>query len=204
MKLPAFREQQAVVVQKRKRHPNRALTEAQIRLLLQAIENIRDDALIRLGLSTGLRVSEVVSVRTSELDFDRGLIKIWDEKKDHWRYVMPTLDTMSTLKKYINSAELKGPWLFPSPHNPLEPLSTKSVERIIQKYSKWALGFVISWHSLRTTYVSRSVELEQSPAVVMANTGDSPATILKYYTKLPEVVMRRFVESKPVIPQEKV
>ena len=58
--------------------------------------------------------------------------------------------------------------------------------------------------SLRTTYVSRSLELEQSPAVVMANTGDSPATILKYYTKLPQVVMRRFVEGKPVIPNERV
>jgi hypothetical protein len=48
------------------------------------------------------------------------------------------------------------------------------------------------------------VELEQSPAVVMVNTGDSPATILQYYTKLPEVVMRRFVENKPVIPAEPV
>jgi hypothetical protein len=83
-------------------------------------------------------------------------------------------------------------------------LSTKTIERIIQKYSKQALGFVISWHSLRTTYVSRSVELEQSPVVVMANTGDSPATILKYYAKLPEVVMRRFVEGRSVIPSERV
>jgi hypothetical protein len=48
------------------------------------------------------------------------------------------------------------------------------------------------------------VELEQSPAVVMANTGDSPATILKYYAKLPEIVMRRFVDSKPVIPREQL
>jgi len=31
-----------------------------------------------------------------------------------------------------------------------------------------------------------------------------PATILKYYAKLPEVVMRRFVENKPVIPNERV
>ena len=70
-------------------------------------------------------------------------------------------------------------------------MSAKAVERIIQGYSKRAFGFIISRHSLRTTYVSRSVELEQSPSVVMANTGDSPATILKYYAKLPEVVMRR-------------
>ena len=47
------------------------------------------------------------------------------------------------------------------------------LERLIQGYSKRALGSIISWHSLRTTYGSRSVELEQSLAVVMLNTGDS-------------------------------
>jgi integrase/recombinase XerD len=203
LRLPAPKDRRAIkksgraiTVRKRKRLPNRALTEAQIRLLLSSIENIHDDALIRLGLSVGLRVSEVVSIRTSEIDFDRGLIKIWDEKKDKWRLVMPTKETISAIKKYLNSLPKQPQYLF--------PLSTKTVERIIQKYSKKALGFVISWHSLRTTYVSRSVELEQSPAVVMANTGDSPATILKYYTKLPELVMRRFVEGKPVIPSERI
>jgi len=38
----------------------------------------------------------------------------------------------------------------------------------------------------------------------MAITGDSPATILKYYAKLPEVVLQRFVENRPLIPSEKV
>ena len=83
------------------------------------------------------------------------------------------------------------------------PIAAKTVERLIQGYSKKALGFTISWHSLRTTYVSRSVELEQSPAVVMANTGDR-AAILKYYAKLPEVVMRKFVGNKPVTPREQL
>ncbi len=51
----------------RNRQPNRALTEEQIERLLDAIETIRDDALVRLGLSVGLRVSEVVGIRTSEI-----------------------------------------------------------------------------------------------------------------------------------------
>jgi integrase len=191
-----MKNKKAFAVRKLHRHPNRSLTEAEIRALLFAIENNRDDALIRLGLSVGLRVSEVVSIRTSEIDFDRGLIKIWDEKKDKWRLVMPTLETISATKKYLNSLHKQPQYLF--------PFSTKTVERIIQGYSRKVLGFIISWHSLRTTYVSRSVELEQSPAVVMLNTGDSPSTILKYYTKLPEVVMRRFVEGKPVIPNERL
>jgi integrase len=195
-RVPVTRNQKLLASRQRKRHPNRALTEAQIRILLGSIENIRDDALIRLGLSVGLRVSEVVSIRTSEIDFERGLIKIWDEKKDTWRVIMPTMETMGTLKKYLNA--------LPKPPQYLFPMAPKTVERIIQGYSKRSLGFAISWHSLRTTYVSRSVELEQSPVVVMANTGDSPATILKYYAKLPEVVMRRFVDGKPVIPSERV
>jgi hypothetical protein len=65
--------------------------------LASSIENVRDDALIGLGLSVGLRASEVVGVRTSEIDFERGLIKIWDEKKDKWRLTIPTLETMSAL-----------------------------------------------------------------------------------------------------------
>lgn len=195
-KLMIKRKRGILVIKKRKRFPNRPITGAQIQTLLIAIDNIREDALIRLGLSVGLRVSEVVTIRTSEIDFERGVIKIWDEKKDRWRLVMPTLETMSAIKKYLNSAPKLPQHLF--------PFSTKTVERIIQRYSKLALGFIISWHSLRTTYVSRCVELEQSPAVVITNTGDSPGTILKYYTKLPEVVMRRFVESKPVIASERV
>jgi integrase len=103
MRLSPPKQGRAITVRKRKRIPNRALTEAQIRLLLSSIENIHDDALIRLGLSVGLRVSEVVSIRTSEIDFDRGLVKIWDEKKDRWRYVMPTNEGMSAIKKYLNS-----------------------------------------------------------------------------------------------------
>lgn len=185
-----------LAIRKRRRFPNRPLTEAQIRILLASMDTIRDDALIRLGLSVGLRVSEIVTIRTSEIDFERGLIKIWDEKKDVWRMVMPTMESMGAIRKYLNALSKQPQYLF--------PFSAKTVERIIQRYSNRVLGFVISWHSLRTTYVSRSVELEQSPAVVMTNTGDSPATILKYYTKLPEIVLRRFVEGKPVIPNGRV
>src|SRR5712692_5382902 len=128
----SVRRDKALVIKKRKRHPNRPLTEAQIRTLLASLDDIRDDALLRLGLSVGLRVSEVVTIRTSEIDFERGLIKIWDEKKDKWRLIMPTLEALSAIKKYLNSLDKQPQYLF--------PMTAKTVERIIQKYSKKALG----------------------------------------------------------------
>ncbi len=48
------RKATSLAANKRKRHPNRALTEAEIRLLLNSADSTRDDALIRLGLSVGL------------------------------------------------------------------------------------------------------------------------------------------------------
>jgi hypothetical protein len=65
---------------------------------------------------------------------------------------------LTAIRKYLNALEKQPETLFPP--------SAKTVERLIQGYSKRALGFMISWHSLRTTYVSRSVELEQSPSAV--------------------------------------
>jgi hypothetical protein len=46
----------------------------------------------------------------------------------------------------------------------------------------------------------RLARIPQGDRYAVANTGDSPATILKYYAKLLEVVMRRFVENQPMIP----
>src|SRR5258707_10305867 len=107
------REAAHLATRKRRRHPNRALTEAEIRLLLSSVESIRDDARIRLGLSVGLRVSEVVTIRTSEIDFDHGPIRIWDQrKKDRWRYVMPMTETIAVLKRYLNSLDRRMQYLF--------------------------------------------------------------------------------------------
>jgi integrase len=64
---------------KRDRHPNRALAEAEIRLLFSSVEIICGDVISRLGLFVGRRVTEVATIRTSEIDFEDGLIKIWDE-----------------------------------------------------------------------------------------------------------------------------
>ena len=90
----------------------------------------------------------MVTIRTNEIDFDHGLIKIGDEKKDRWRHVMPTTEVMGVLKRCLNALDRHAQYLF--------PLATKTVERIIQCYSRQALGFVVSGHSLRTTCVSRA------------------------------------------------
>lgn len=108
----------------------------------------------------------------------------------------PNREAMRLSRKYLDSLAKLPRYRFGFPAMP--------IERIIQRFSKRAWGFmIVRSHSKRTNYDSRSVELEQSSTVALLNTGNSPATTLKYYTKPPGVVMRGFVEGKPVIPGEK-
>lgn len=175
---------------KRKRNPNIALSEAQIRALLNSVDNLMYHTMLALGLTIGCRISEVVSISLNNVDFERNRVVIWDEKKDLWRPTMPTLAVLNEVKRYINTVQ---------PKKMLFNVSKKTLERRIQEYSLKGLGFTISWHSVRTTYITRSVELEIPPAIVCMNTGDSPATILKYYTKMSEYKMREYVEKKDVL-----
>jgi hypothetical protein len=70
--LPSIRNKTALTVRERKRFPNRPLTEAQIRLLLAALDNIRDDALIRLGLSVVDSTLKLTQVSARKLTHPRG------------------------------------------------------------------------------------------------------------------------------------
>ncbi len=75
-------------------------------------------------------------------------------------------------------------------------ISAKTVERLIQGYAKKALGFIISWHSLRTTFVSRSVELEQSPAAALEpSSGGITRQADRRHTKPVWPTLRRLVQA---------
>jgi integrase len=82
----------------------------------------------------GLRGSAVVGIRTSKVDFESGLTKIWDEKKDKWRLIMPTLEALSAIRKYLNSLDKQPKTMF--------SILVKTVERLIQGHTKKALGSI--------------------------------------------------------------
>lgn len=174
----------------RKRADNKPLTKEQVRKVMLIIGNLRDAALLHLGFNTGMRVSEALSFTQDAIDWEAGTIRIWDEKKDKYRDVMPPLETMNKLKLWINESKPAG--------NPVFNFSINTTERIIQKWVKKALGIDKSWHCVRHTYISLSNEANQNIRVVIENTGDSPATILRYYTHLTPDYRRKATEEKPV------
>ena len=173
----------------RARFSNDPLTREEVEFLLSKVDNIMDHTLMVLGFYTGMRISEIISIEDISLNEPEGRIHIWDEKKNLYRDVYVPTPVFSVLKRYLNSLkDRKDPRIF--------PFSKKTAERKIEAWTKSALGKTKSWHSVRHTYISLSRELELPMEVVIANTGDTPATILKYYSKPSPEFVRRIIEER--------
>ena len=173
----------------RARFSNDPLTREEVELLLARVDNIMDHTFMVLGFYTGMRISEIISIEDISLNEPEGRIHIWDEKKNIYRDVyVPTL-VFSVVKRYLNTLKArKDPRIF--------PFSKKTAERKIEAWTTSILGKTKSWHSVRHTYISLSRELELPMEVVIANTGDTPATILKYYSKPSPEFVRRIIEER--------
>ena len=173
----------------RTRTPNDPLTSEEANELLKRIDNIPDYTLIFVGLYTGMRISEIASLEEISINDQEQRIHIWDEKKDRYRDVYVPQEVLSAIKRHINSMTRgKDPRIFPFSH--------KTIERKIQGWTYRILGKKKSWHAIRHTYISLSRELGIPMEIVIQNTGDAAATILKYYSKPSPVFIRKVVDEK--------
>ena len=88
------------------------------RLLASAI-NIKHKALLSLAYATGLRASEVVSLKLTDIDSDRMIIRVEQGKGNKDRYVILSPNLLEILREWWRAARKKGwmspaqPWLFP-------------------------------------------------------------------------------------------
>jgi len=158
--------------------------------IMMTVDKLRDKAMMHLGFNIGCRVSEVISFTQESIDWQTGTIRIWDEKKNIYRRVTPPWETLNLLKMHINEAK--------TGIKPVFNIRERAVNRAFQKWCRKAVGFQRSWHSVRTTYITKCAENEVNARIVCENTGDSLETILKYYTKLSQDYIREKVEEKPV------
>ncbi|MCK5560255.1 MAG: site-specific integrase [Thermoplasmata archaeon] len=172
------------------------LNITEIRCLLSEIDDLEDKCLITLGIDSGCRVSEITNISTSNIDYDSQTIKIWDEKKDQWREIVVTKQTLQLIKMYLNNRVKKSPKLF--------NFSYKTANRRLKKWCK-IIGIPDNkahWHTLRHTYIMQSRLRGRDIKAVQQQTGDSLLTLLRIYSNLSTNDRVRISEDKPIIPED--
>src|ERR1700694_2656413 len=104
------------------REPRRlpvVLSPEEVGRLLGSARNIKHNALLSLAYATGLRASEVVSLKLTDIDSDRMVIRVEQGKGQKDRYVILSPNLLEILREWWRVARKKGwmhsgqPWLFP-------------------------------------------------------------------------------------------
>jgi integrase/recombinase XerD len=137
----------------------KVLGESELKRLFSALQNKKHKAILFTAYSAGLRVSEVVNLKLTDIDRSRMqlLIKNAKGKKDRYVMLSPLLLDIIT-NDYKSSKPQPKKYLFEGPE-PGTPYSSSSMQKIFQMARKNAgIKKEVSFHSLRHSFATHLLE----------------------------------------------
>ena len=90
------------------------LSPDEVARLLEAAPNLKSKAALSVAYGAGLRASEVVTLKVSDIDSTRMVIRVEQGKGRKDRYVMLSPQLLALLRAWWKAARPQG-WLFPGP-----------------------------------------------------------------------------------------
>ena len=160
------------------------LTKHEISKLIGATENPKHKLLINLMYSSGLRVSECVSLKYEDINLEErnGFVRDGKGRKD--RPIILSNSFVNDLNIYIKSNKRnKGnPYIFPSKKGHITP---RQAQRVIEKSAKKAaLNKKVFCHALRSSFATHLLEAGTDIRYIQELLGHSSLETTQIYTKV--------------------
>ena len=122
---------------------------------------------------SGLRNSEAVALRPSDVDSKRKLIRVEHGKGGKHRYAMLSPCLLEVLRAYYRILRPAGPWLFPS-WRPLLHLTAGAVQTACREaWQQSGLAKRVTPHMLRHSFATHLLERGVDTRVIQALLGHS-------------------------------
>ena len=164
------------------------LATKQIDLLLAVIpkkreSDIRLRAMIELTYATGMRVSEVVSLEISQIDFEHKYIQIFGKGRKE-RTVMFGESARTAILQYLNTRKnWESKFLFPTKLN--KPMSRQEFWRQLHTLAKGAgISETLSPHTLRHSFATHMMNRGVNLNYIRELLGHSSLNTTQIYTKI--------------------
>ena len=134
-------------------------SERELEALFGAVTNIKHKAMLFTAYSAGLRVSEVVALKLSDIDSGRMQITVNQAKGKKDRVVGLSVLLLDVLRAYLLQASPRPQvYLFES-ITPGEPLRARTAQAIFQQAKEGAgIEKHVSFHSLRHSFATHLLE----------------------------------------------
>lgn len=158
------------------------LSRGEVERLLASVRSLKQRAILMTAYGAGLRVSEICSLRTADIDSRRMLIHVRAGKGGKDRYAVLGERLLVTLRAYWRLNRPGEPYLFPGT-KPGEPLSTKAVWYMVRRATVRA-GIEkkhVTPHVLRHCFATHLLEAGTDIRVIQALLGHrSIRTTVRY------------------------
>jgi integrase/recombinase XerD len=140
-------------------------------------------ALLMTTYGGGLRVSEVIRLRVTDIDSQRRMIRVARGKRDKDRYTLLSARLLDELRAYWKIARPR-PWLFPG-RKPQQPMSDETARAIFsQAKAKAGIHKGGSIHILRHCFATHLLEARVDLRTIQILMGHSSITSTAYYLHL--------------------
>ncbi|MEE8623671.1 MAG: tyrosine-type recombinase/integrase, partial [Alphaproteobacteria bacterium] len=173
------------------------LSPEEVRRLLDAAPGLKYRAALSLAYGAGLRASEVVSLKVSDIDSDseRMVIRVEQGKGRKDRYAMLPPALLELLRAWWLAARplgvmLPGGWLFPG-QNPVNPLTTRQLRRAFDGAREAAgIDKRASLHTLRHCFATHLLEQKVDIRVIQVLLGHKKLDTTARYSQVASTTLR--------------
>jgi integrase/recombinase XerD len=161
------------------------LTSRDVSALLKAAQgHLRDDAILRVLMSSGMRISECAGILTANLDLDRQVALIYG-KGGRWRTAPFDDKAAQAVARYIRRDRRESP-LADDPHLWLGqsgPLTATGIDRMLRRTARRAGVEGVHAHRLRHGFANDWLAAGGSEQALMSIAGWSNRAMLDRYSK---------------------
>jgi integrase/recombinase XerD len=168
------------------REPRRlpvVLSPDEVARLLDAAPGLKYKAALSVAYGAGLRASEVTSLKVSDIDSARMVIRVEQGKGRKDRYIMLSEHLLQLLRAYWKAARPQG-WLFPG-RDPVQPLTTRQLNRACHAAAQMAeIDKRVSLHTLRHSFATHLLEQKTDVRVIQVLLGHKRLDTTALYTRV--------------------
>ena len=171
------------------------LSIEEVTRLLKAAVNLKYQAALSIAYGAGLRASEVVHLKVSDIDGDRKVLRVEQGKGHKDRYALLSPSLLELLRAWYRQARaqrkiLPGGWLFPG-QNPVNPMSTRQLNRAFHLTLEAAeIDKRVSLHSLRHAFATHLLEQKEDIRVIQVLLGHKKLDTTARYSQVATKILR--------------
>jgi site-specific recombinase XerD len=172
------------------------LSAQEVRQLLASAGSLKYQAALSVSYGAGLRASEVVHLKVTDIDSQRMLIRVEKGKGKRDRNAMLSPSLLRILRAWWRDGRarnkmLPGGWLFPG-QIPVNPLSTRQLNRAFHAARRAAgIDKHVTLHSLRHAFATHLLEQHEDIRVIQVLLGHQQLNNTATYSHVAASLLQR-------------